>query len=458
MPIHTSEPGFVTRLRSALTGDDRTPLVHLGNLEVEQFWAAGEVGLPRPSFDAARRVVNRMDELAVGLAVAGDQVALKSWPDPALLSLRSGLGLPAPGIVAAARADPDRTITEDLLVDDGALRRLAGLVGDGAYLAPHGVSDLEERLAERTGLPLAAAPAAVCKAVNGKTYSRRLATELDLRQPTGWACESLDELTAVVAEARALVAEGRSVAVKDSYGVSGKGIVVVTDATRLDRLHRMVVGQARRAGTDRVGLVVEEWVPKGVDINYQFTVARDGTIRFDFVKEALTERGIHKGHLMPARLEASAVAELERCATAVGARLHADGYFGVVGVDAMTDPDGGLYPIVEINARNNMSTYQTTLHEHVAGPGMVALARHYPLRLAQPVPLQRIQNALDGVLLERPGGTGLVVMASATVNANVGAEPFTGRLYALLVAGGAAELSEVDDEVAGRLGRMEECT
>ena len=199
-------------------------------------------------------------------------------------------------------SQPHRNVTEDALACPQLLDRLSGLAAEGVYLLPHGVSTAEEELAEKTGLPLAAPPTMICKFVNSKVYSRRLASRLGLRQPTGWACSDLDEFTAACRDARDLLGDGRRVVVKDAYGVSGKGLMVLDDPNRLDRLCRMVAGQVRRSGHDRVGLVVEEWVAKGVDLNYQFTVDRDRTVSFDFVKEAHTVRGVHTGHRIPARL------------------------------------------------------------------------------------------------------------------------------------------------------------
>jgi len=443
------DDNFTTRLKLALTGATDTSLVYLGNFEVERQWAIGERSLPRVSTAASGAVVNHMDEFALLLAGADDHVVLKAAPDPDYLAYLKGLGLELPTVHVASGADAQRSVTEDTLGDPDLLATLSELAAQGCRLVAHGVSTLEERLARATGLPLAAPDSSTCKSVNSKVYSRAVADRLGLRQPLGWGCSTAEELTTAVGECRALVAAGRRIGIKEAFGVSGKGITVVDDERRLDRLHRMILRGAENA---RISFVIEEWVTKTVDLNYQFTVSKDGTVRFDFVKEALTDRNVHKGHRMPPDLPATTLAEIRDVAEPLGARLAADGYFGVVGVDAFVDPDGGLYPVVEINARHNMSTYQVPLQEKLVGPNQVALARYYPLPLERPVPFGEVSRMLDGLMPARPGGTGLVVNNFATVNASAGDGPFEGRLYGLVVADTTDELTEIDRRITERLG------
>lgn len=454
MPTETVA-GFTSRLKTALLGSAGATLVFIANFEVEDQWAMGERGLPRVAFPAGSAVVNRMDEFALLLAASTDYVVLKAPPDEDYLAYLGGLGIALPRLICAREQDAGQTVTQDALADPAVLAALAALAAQGCWLSPHGVSELEERLAGQTALPLAAPSAALCKAVNSKIYSRRLASRLGLRQAAGWTCDTLGELDAACANARRLLAAGQRVVVKDAFGVSGKGLAVVADDGRLDQLRRMIGSRARRAGDDRLALVVEEWVAKRADLNYQFTVAREGGVQFDFVKEALTENGVHKGHRMPARLTPAQHAELRAAAQALGGALAADGYYGVVGVDAMVDPDGGLYPVVEINARNNMSTYQARLQELFLDRGEIALVRQYPLRLRRPLPFGQLRERLGDLLYARRGDTGLLVNNYATVNAAVPAggagAAVEGRLHGLIIAGSAAELTAAENAIADRL-------
>ena len=450
-------PTFLEGVKSACTGDPRAAFVLLGNFEVETAWAADEIGLPSVGgASAANAVVNRMDEFALLLAGKADHVVLKSAPDPAHLAYLEGLGLELPGILVADEQDPARTVSEDALRSPRLRAELSALAGQGAHLLPHGMSVLEEELCAQTGLSPALPPAALTKAVNSKIYSRRVAAELGLPLAPGWECETVEQFAAAAAQAAGPLAAGRRIGVKDAFGVSGKGIVVVDDARRLDQLVRMVTRRAERSGDPRLAVVVEEWADKDADLNYHFTVARDGSVRFDFVKEAITDKGVHKGHRMPARISAAHAAEIERCSALLGARLAADGFHGLVGVDAITTRDGGLLPVIEINARSNMSTYQVALQERFLTGETIAMARQYDLTANRRIPFERMHARLGDALFDAETGRGLLVNNYATVNAAAtddaaapapDARAHQGRLYGLLIARSEQELAELDHAV-----------
>ncbi|MEZ7003793.1 hypothetical protein [Streptomyces sp. AD55] len=451
----TGSRGFGARLKRAVTEDASTPLVFLGNFEVEEQWARGEAGLPKVSAEGGVALVNRMDEFALLLGGRDDHVILKSAPDPGHVDHLERLGLDLPTVHVVRDQVPRHTVTQDALADPGLLATLRGLGARGARLLPHGASTLEEELADRAGIPLAVPGAAVSKPVNSKVYSRRAAGRLGLRQPRGWACTTLDELDAAVEAASALFDEGRTVLVKEAYGVSGKGIAEVAGRQRLARLRTMIGRSARKSGTDRIAFVVEEKVAKRADLNYQFTLARDGDVHLDFVKEALTEGGVHKGHRFPPALSERQLDEIATAARLLGRQLAADGFFGVVGVDAMTDPEGGVYPVIEINARNNMSTYQTRLQEHLVGPGRCALARHYPLLLDEELDFATVRQCLGDLLLDQPDGSGFVVNNFATVNVGATIDgPHHGRLYGLVVTDSPRRLAALDTAVEERVRRF----
>lgn len=457
-PAAAPRAPFADRLRQALAGDPAAPLVLLGNFEVENAWAEGEIGLPRiGGASATASLVNRMDEFALLLGRPGDRVVLKQRPDADYLDYLRGLGLELPEVLVPEHCDPDRTVTEDALASPRLLDELRALAADGAKVFAHGMSDREERLAVATGLGSAHPPVADVKGVNGKVYSRELCDELGIEQAEGWTCRTVDDFTAAAGTVRDWLAAGIRVGVKDSYGVSGKGIVVLDDARRFDQLVRMVERRAAKTGDDRLAVVVETWADKDRDFNYHFTVGHDGGVEFDFVQEAITEQGVHKGHRIDRAATAELADRLAPVAARLGERLRADGFWGPVGVDAITTRDGGLLPVLDINARNNMSTYQTGLQERLLGDGLVAMARHYPVTLTERLPFAALREALGDALLAEAGGTGLVVNNFATANAaaGTGAHDFQGRIHAFVVADDADGIAETDRTVTARLAEAE---
>ncbi|PDP86495.1 hypothetical protein CQJ94_16730 [Glycomyces fuscus] len=448
---------FAERLKCALADDADSTFVFLGNIEVEEQWALGEPGLPTISSQGARTVTHRMDEFALLLGGPTDHVLLKTAPDSNFHAYLVDFGIALPQAHAVGAQQPGRTVTKDILEDPGTLAFLRDLGQKGAYLAPHGVSDLEQEVAERCGLRLATSPADLCKRVNSKIFSRRLADRLGIRQPVGMVSESPEELSEAVEFAKGVLNDGRKIVAKDAFGVSGKGVMVVDDQRRLEWLERTAVRSYSRSG--KTGMILEEWISKVKDLNYQVLVAKDGSVEFDFVKEAITENGVHKGHRIPAGLTSAQEAEVRSAGLAIGKALAEEGYRGVVGIDALVGTDEKVYPLTEINARYNMSTYQAKLQEAFMQKHSCAEARQYPLRLNARLPFAVLRKELGQLMVSSPGDAGIIINNFATVNA-VGEPPkgqkhFDGRMYAFLVGQDMESIAELDNRLVRKLAAIE---
>jgi hypothetical protein len=455
----TQDLSFLERSKRSLTGSSCTPLVLLGNFEVEDAWATGEVGLPSVGgASATAALVHRMDELTLLLAGPQDHVVLKSEPDSDHLDYLGALGIDLPTLHVVESNDPFRTVTLDALASPSLLADLGDLAQSGARLLTHGMSPAEEKLSAITGLRSLTANSDVAKAVNGPGYSRELCDELQIEQAQGWECRTVADFERACREASKLVGNGSTIGVKDAFGVSGKGIVTVNDPRRLDQLVRMVSKRATRTGDDRLAVVVEVWADKAKDFNYHFTVGSDGEVTFDFVKQAITEGGVHKGHWIPSSLHPGQIDDLKKFSHSIGTRLAKDGFFGFVGVDALLEKNGRLLPVLEINARSNMSTYTVPLQEKFLPDGWMALARQYSLTLTKAMSFVVLRDALHDLLLSHAGRAGLIVQGTGTINAGVLSAPaggaFVGRLHGLLVARNEDELNALDRAVSSRLNNI----
>ncbi len=443
---------FTRRLKRDLVGDPDARFVYVNNFEVERQWGRGEPGLPGSGIAFADATVNRMEEMGVLLADETDTVVLKAPLDEEFAAYLRETGAAAGQVVSADNSVPSRTVTEDAKTSPRLLETLRGLVDDNTYLMPLGTSPAEEQLAQLTGLPLAGPGADVCKAVNGKVYSRRLADALGLTTVPGEVCETVGELAGALSRQ---LAHGTRVAVKESYGVSGRGMVVVSDDEAAARLLRLI---ERRGADAPANLVVESWVEGATDINYQFIVNRSGDVRFETAKTALLRDGVHQGHSFPVELPPQTAAGLREAAELIGKQLHADGYHGMVGVDALLGPDERLYPCLEINARFNMSTYQNRAAERFLSKGRHAIATTIHLRPTRPHTFGEVAAALGTLLFDGSRPDGVLVNNFATLNAAAGVEegPFHGRIYALCLAGSPDQALALRTEAELRLRRMAE--
>lgn len=445
---------YLRSLKIALSGAARCPLVFVCNFEVESQWARHHVGLPSPTLSSSTALVRRMEELGVLLAGADDVLILKQPLDPGYRAYLERLGFALPRVLTPENTTPDEPTARDALNSPRLLAELTALATAGARLLPMGVSAVEEELALACGLPLAVPGEAVFERVNGKIYSRRLVEAAGLRPVPGACCETVEEFAAVLAGYRTRLDAGERIVVKDSFGVSGKGLVVLDKSGKADRLAQMAARRATRSGDPRLEVVVEEWLPKRFDLNYQVTVSQNGEVNLDFVKQAITENGVHKGHIMPAELTPAQRTEIDQAAHEVGRRLYADGFFGVLGVDAIVGSDDTVYPVLEINARLNMSTYQGSLTELMQPPGHVGLARQYSLRMGGALTFGELSEAL-GDVLDRGAHQRFVVTCFGTLNANSHQQPpYEGRLYALLIAANHQLLAELDTAAQTALDKL----
>jgi D-alanine-D-alanine ligase-like ATP-grasp enzyme len=450
---------YLRSLKTALSNSASSQLVLICNFEAETCWAKNYVGLPIPAFSASADLVERMEELGILLGGQNDVLLLKHQADPDYRGYLEALGFSLPTTITPDHTAAGRSTTEDVLDSPGLTGRLGELAAAGASLLPMGTSAAEQKLAEATGLPLTVPDASTFERVNSKIFGRRLTEDAGLRMVPGHCCETCEEFAAVLRGYRDRIAEGHRIVVKDAYGVSGKGLVVLDEPAKADRLLRMIMRRAERSGDQRLHVVVEEWLPKQFDLNYQVTIGRDGTSRLDFVKRALTEHGVHKGHIMPEPLGPARHGQVEHAAHAVAKRLYDTGFFGIIGVDAILGADGTLYPVLEINARLNMSTYQGSVTERCQPAGWVALAKYFPLRLRARCTFTELAGAL-GPLLDPSESGYLVITCFGTVNAqvdNAAADawgPFDGRLYAVVVAPDRNRLATVDAAAQRALAKL----
>ena len=372
---------YLRSIKRAITGSADTPLVFVCNFEAENYWARGHVGLPAPAPAGISPVVQRMEELGVLLAGPDDHLVLSRPLDPGYRAYLERLGFELPAVIVPDRPPAPAPPPTPSCDSPDCLRRLAELGSAGALLAPMGTTDAEQKLAD-VRRPAARRPGrGHLRAGQQQDLSVAGGRAAGLRPVPGHCCETVAEF-GVRTRRRADL----PIVVKDAYGVSGKGLVVLDSPAKADRLLAMVERRARRTGDARLSVVVEAWLPKQHDLNYQVTIALDGAVtaglrqagnhrerrapgprrsRGPDAGPAGRDRGRGAGHRpLPARRR------LHRSRRR--RRDHRRGRHRLPGT-------GDQCPVQHVDLPGQLSVKGSII------AGEIAIARHYPLNLTEPV-------------------------------------------------------------------------
>ena len=289
------------------------------------------------SFAALNR---RLSPQLLRLARPGDALLVEEpWPDPLVEDAnRGGVELVSPSNAGSQ---------------------------SGRVFTPWGWTPTAVEVGEKAGASVRPVPFEVVRRVNSKLWSHALEVELGVALEGAATAATLEELSE--AAARACPGAGDKWVVKSPFGFAARERVL----GRGPRVEGpQAVWAARRLARGET-LIFQPWLEVVREYGVCVEVRRDGSHRVQGFSDLQTNgAGTGVGYVLGRPPEPRRAAELERIAAAVCARLHAEGYCGPAGLDAV-EHAGGLHPLLEVNARYTM--------------GFVALAVERALRPAAPV-------------------------------------------------------------------------
>ncbi|MGG0815398.1 hypothetical protein ABE142_22425 [Paenibacillus alvei] len=339
------------------------PRLVMGMFDAEAYWRPLELAkLPSLRTAQGHAAVDYMDELLFplcgedGIAVTRHQrnAAQAAYLRDAGFHFRS---------VACGKLQANEHGNTDVfqlvsdLYTDSRWKKLMRELPLAAYAVIPSAAELVQKYRLDGSIP---SPETVIQ-VNSKAYSLCLAQQLGLN-PSGQLVE--DAASAERLGAELLNKHGKLI-LKDPYGVSGSGNMVVDSSISLTRLSEYFRAQ-ERAGK-HVQLLVEPWLTKQADFSCQLYIAPNGQIELLGVQR-MENRQLNYGgsYAADARLlnrlaEAGYFEQMEKLAV----RMYEDGYFGPVCVDSMLLYNGEVYPVVEINARHSMGMLNHCLDVHL---------------------------------------------------------------------------------------------
>jgi hypothetical protein len=276
------------------------------------------------------------------------------------------------------------------------------LEASGRRAMPFAVTPLSIQTCRNLMAELTAPDLSIVRLVNSKIWSA------NARARAGFALGSVGFCyTEVIGAAKRILKTG-PIILKEPFGVSGLGSVVVMSPTRLGTVSRVLRVQEDRG--IQVQIVVEPLLNKRFDFSSHVWVGPNGDWRilgFQGMVNAQT-RFVASRHLPYDDQKVLQSSDLNAALESIAKQLSFAGYFGPACIDGLITQDGSLVPILEVNARMSMGLMNLRLGEKLSPHGLKSTLLKIRVQRNQDGPSVLDALAADA-LLPRSSGTSSVL-------------------------------------------------
>ncbi|ANY69369.1 hypothetical protein BBD42_24950 [Paenibacillus sp. BIHB 4019] len=287
--------------------------------------------------------------------------------------------------------------------------------------------------------------------VNSKLYSASLSNKLGL---TSFS-HPIDGSDDLAVQGHELLRYHAAILIKDPYGVSGKGNLLVRSAYNLDAVVAYLRKQEEGGKVTR--FLLEPFLDVASDFSCQFELSSGGSVQWHGVQEMVNRQLAYAGSrsMDEEGREALKKRDYFDAMELVADSLSTAGYFGHVCVDSMLLADGTLVPVVEINARISMGLINHRLDRTLRRRGALTFIS---FGYRDIIDYEDLLLALRGreALFPNRRGDGIIPLSSAALSiAAVSAQSsipsddahwYKGRLYVTVIAEDTGERERLYDE------------
>jgi hypothetical protein len=220
--------------------------------------------------------------------------------------------------------------------------------------------------------------------------------------------------------------------IKEAFGVSGKGSLVIRDQRIRERVKRYLLDQVNNGCS--LDLVIEPWLSKERDFSSQWRIDKSGCIQRIGVSY-ISNSGMKFSSVSPVSTEFMNVLEeqhyFDDMNTILG-QLVERGYFGPVCIDSMLLDDGTIYPVVEINARESMGSIAQRWFEVVESSSKTKFTQ-FDIAYHTPLDVQAVLESLRHEAALYNGKEGGLPIAANSLQLPVENGKMIGRWFQLTV-------------------------
>ena len=397
-------------IKHIVDSEENSIVVWLFNIGTEKYW--GDI-TSSVKHENENILVNHMEEMNLLITRKQDYIILRKIPEKSFLDSLSEQNFEIPNILCPSKEDENNSISELVLQDEQLLERIKEISKKGnVYFVPYGVSYMEEKIADICGLQLIGAPHSVNKMINNKIFSREIAEELSYKCTDGYVCKTYEDIENIYQE---LSKTYEKIIIKQPTGASGRGLWVIDNESTRKIVFLLIKRIMKKQLNSE--FLVEGWIEKANDLNYQIYVAPNGDINVFSIKEQLVDGTVYIGSYMSPRIAEQKLEMYVQYGQEIGKKLYAQGFSGVLGIDSIIDKNDNIVPIIEINARFTLSTYISFIQHKYPGKRIFSFYRKLKDNKQMNYALLKEDMIEKGVWIKH--GQGAFCYVSETVNGQI---------------------------------------
>ncbi len=325
------------------------------NIGCEKIWNQGQTLLPHMTNKYEKETIAGTEQLCLLLAKKKDIVILQQRPEELLCDHLTSIGFTLPEIIIPK--DTNQLDISQAILNDAYVMRYLKEAGSKSSLGlmPYCITKYEEDIAEAVNGKLYGTNSKIISWVNNKCTARQISQLAGLNMTEGYICNNIEE----VLTAYNKLINGQIInklVIKEPYGASGKGLLVVNNEREFKFFLRILKGKK----INNFELIIEKWYDTILDINYQIFIKSDGTSYYIEPKNQIVNNSIYvgcDGLGKNNQLTGKQRTYFQTVAETVANVLYKQGYWGMASIDAIITKERGIIPILEINGRFSLSTY-----------------------------------------------------------------------------------------------------
>lgn len=393
----------------------------MGNFDPETSWRDSDLTrLPSVPDKERESIVLCMDELLFPFCEYGDVLYTRCKINPVLHDYLSGLGFSFQTQYRYDLNDEKEPLPE-INVFNRCIFKLATANANqfvnykAKALSPFAITEGTEEYLQVMSLSGVLPDLETAVRVNSKIYSNRLLDSIN-QKSYGTEVKSAEEMVAI---GNTLLMQGPYL-LKDPYGVSGKGNLLIDSEAMQQRIARHIHTQEDRGL--RSLFLLEPLLAKKTDFSSHWIVQKNGDkelISVQYMMNHLQNYGgsIHADEAFRAKLTSKGYFQVIEKALQV---LVEDGYHGYVCFDSMILENGEIVPIVEINARKSMGLINAYLDKHWHPYGLHSWLTYVSVGLPEGFEFEDLLHSMreSKLLLIVPGEYGIVPLSSNSMMVN----------------------------------------